>query len=56
MEYKDYLITIEKNPYTGMITASAMGDNDYFTRRFMWYTKKEIIAEMKALIRERATP
>jgi len=50
--YKNFLIEITQY-LSGFVIVSARSDNDYFTRRYMDYTRVEIIDKVKQLINER---
>jgi hypothetical protein len=50
--YKDYLIEITQY-LSGVNLVSARSDNDYFTKRYMEYTRAEIMDKVKQLINER---
>ncbi len=50
--YKDYFINIT-HYLTGVIFASVRSDDDYFTRKYMDYTRTEIIEKIKQEITER---
>jgi len=50
--YKDYYISIT-HYLTGMVLACVRNDNDYFTKKYMDYTRAEIIDKVKQLINER---
>ena len=50
--YKDYLIEITQY-LSGLNLVSARSDNDYFTKRYMEYTRAEIMEKVKQLINER---
>jgi hypothetical protein len=50
--YKDCFISLTQY-LTGVVLVSVRSDNDYFTRRYMDYTKAEIIDKVKQLINER---
>jgi len=50
--YKDYYISIT-HYLTGVILACVRNDNDYFTQKYMDYTRAEIIDKVKQLINER---
>ena len=51
--YKNFLIEITQY-LSGVIIVSVRSDNDYFTKRYMNYTRVEIIDKVKQLINERA--
>jgi len=50
--YKDCFISLTYY-LTGIVLVSIRSDNDYFTRRYMDYTRTEIIDKVKQLINER---
>jgi len=50
--YKDYYISIT-HYLTGVVCASIRNDNDYFTKKYIDYTRAEIIDKVKQLINER---
>lgn len=50
--FKDYYINIT-HYLTGVIFASVRSDDDYFTRKYMDYTRTEIIEKIKQEINER---
>jgi hypothetical protein len=50
--YKDYFISIT-HYLTGVICASVRSDDDYFTQKYIDYTRAEIIDKVKQLINER---
>jgi hypothetical protein len=50
--YKDCLISLTQY-LTGVVLVSVRSDNDYFTKRYMDYTRAEIIDKVKQLINER---
>jgi hypothetical protein len=50
--FKDYYINIT-HYLTGVIFASVRSDDDYFTRKYMDYTKAEIVDKIKQEINER---
>jgi hypothetical protein len=50
--YKDYYISIT-HYLTGVVLACVRNDNDYFTKKYMDYTRAEIIDKVKQLINER---
>jgi len=52
--YKDCFISLTQY-LTGVILVSVRSDNDYFTRRYMDYTRAEIIDKIKQTINERET-
>jgi hypothetical protein len=49
---KDYFINITYH-LTGIVLASVRSDNDYFTKKYIDYTRTEIIDKVKQLINER---
>lgn len=51
-KFKDYYINIT-HYLTGVIFASVRSDDDYFTRKYMDYTRTEIIEKIKQEINER---
>jgi hypothetical protein len=51
--YKDCFISLTQY-LTGVIFVSVRNDNFEFTRRYMDYTRAEIIDKVKQLINERA--
>jgi hypothetical protein len=50
--FKDYHINIT-HYLTGMVCASVRSDDDYFTKKYIDYTRTEIIDKVKQLINER---
>ena len=50
--YKDYYISIT-HYLTGVVLASVRSDDDYFTKKYIDYTRAEIIDKVKQLINER---
>jgi len=50
--FKDYYINITYY-LTGVVCASVRSDNDYFTKKYIDYTRAEIIDKVKQLINER---
>ena len=52
--YKDYYISIT-HYLTGVVLACVRNDNDYFTKKYIDYTRAEIIDKVKQLINERTT-
>jgi len=44
--YKDYFINITYY-LTGIVIASVHSDNDYFTKKFIDYTRTEIVKKIK---------
>jgi len=50
--YKDYYISIT-HYLTGVVLACVRNDNDYFTKKYIDYTRAEIIDKVKQLINER---
>ena len=50
--YKDYYVSIT-HYLTGVVCASIRNDNDYFTKKYIDYTRAEIIDKIKQLINER---
>ena len=50
--YKDYYISIT-HYLTGMVLACVRNDNDYFTKKYMDYTRAEIIDKVKQEINQR---
>jgi hypothetical protein len=52
INYKNYLITLDHTP--AAIVASALHDNgDYFKRSYIFYSKNEIIRDIKRACNER---
>jgi hypothetical protein len=51
--FKDYHINIT-HYLTGVVCASVRGDDDYFTKKYIDYTRAEIIEKIKQEITERA--
>ena len=50
--YKDYFINITYH-LTGIVLASVRSDDDYFTKKYIDYTRTEIVKKIKQEIRER---
>jgi hypothetical protein len=50
--YKDYFISLTYY-MTGWVCASVRSDDDYFTKKFMDYTKAEMVEKIKQEIKER---
>ena len=50
--YKNFLIEITQY-LSGVIIVSVRSDNDYFTKRYMDYTRAEIIDKVKQTIDKR---
>jgi hypothetical protein len=50
--YKDYYISIT-HYLMGVVCASIRNDDDYFTKKYIDYTRTEIIDKVKQLINER---
>jgi hypothetical protein len=50
--FKDYYINIT-HYLTGVIFASVRSDDDYFTKKYMDYTRAEIIEKIKEEINQR---
>ncbi len=50
--YKDYYISIT-HYLMGVVFASVRSDDDYFTKKYIDYTRTEIIDKVKQLINER---
>ena len=50
--FKDYHINIT-HYLTGIVCASVRSDDDYFTKKYIDYTRAEIIDKVKQLINER---
>ena len=50
--FKDYYINIT-HYLTGVVFASVRSDNDYFTKKYMDYTRAEIIEKIKEEINQR---
>jgi hypothetical protein len=50
--FKDYYINIT-HYLTGVMFASVRSDDDYFTRKYMDYTKAEIVDKIKQEINQR---
>jgi len=50
--FKDYHINITYY-LTGVVCASVRSDDDYFTKKYIDYTRAEIITKVKQLINER---
>jgi len=50
--YKDYFINITYH-LTGIVLASVRSDNDYFTKKYIDYTRTEIVTKIKKEIKER---
>jgi hypothetical protein len=52
--FKDYYINIT-HYLTGVVCASVRSDNDYFTKKYIDYTRTEIIDKVKQEINQRTT-
>ena len=52
--YKNCFISLTQY-LTGVVLVSVRSDNDYFIKRYIDYTKAEIIDKVKQLINERET-
>jgi hypothetical protein len=50
--YKDYYISIT-HYLTGVVCASLRNDNDYFTKKYIDYTRAEIVDKVKQEINQR---
>jgi hypothetical protein len=50
--YKDYYISIT-HYLSGVICASIRNDNDYFTKKYIDYTRAEIVNKVKQEINQR---
>lgn len=50
--YKDYFINITYH-LTGIVLASVRSDDDYFTKKYIDYTRTEIVKKIKQEIKER---
>jgi hypothetical protein len=50
--FKDYHINIT-HYLTGVVCASVRSDNDYFTKKYIDYTRAEIVDKIKQEIKER---
>jgi hypothetical protein len=50
--YKDYFINITYH-LTGIVLASVRSDDDYFTKRYIDYTRTEIVKKIKQEINQR---
>jgi hypothetical protein len=50
--YKDYYISIT-HYLTGVVCASIRNDDDYFTKKYIDYTRAEIIDKIKQEINQR---
>ena len=50
--FKDYYINIT-HYLTGVVCASVRSDNDYFTKKYIDYTRAEIDKKIKQEIKER---
>jgi hypothetical protein len=50
--FKDYHINIT-HYLTGVVCASVRSDNDYFTKKYIDYTRAEIIDKVKQEINQR---
>jgi hypothetical protein len=50
--YKDYYISIT-HYLTGVVCASIRNDDDYFTKKYIDYTRAEIIDKVKQEINQR---
>jgi hypothetical protein len=52
LTYKDYYISIT-HYLTGVVCASVRSDDDYFTKKYIDYTRTEIIDKVKQEINQR---
>jgi hypothetical protein len=52
--FKDYYINIT-HYLTGVVCASVRSDNDYFTKKYIDYTRAEIVDKVKQEINQRTT-
>ena len=52
--FKDYHINIT-HYLTGIVCASVRSDDDYFTKKYIDYTRTEIIDKVKQEINQRTT-
>ena len=50
--FKDYYINIT-HYLTGVVLASVRSDDDYFTKKYIDYTRTEIVEKIKKEIKER---
>jgi hypothetical protein len=50
--FKDYHINIT-HYLTGVVCASVRSDDDYFTKKYIDYTRTEIVEKIKKEIKER---
>ena len=50
--FKDYYINIT-HYLTGVVCASIRSDNDYFTKKYIDYTRAEIVDKVKQEINQR---
>ncbi len=50
--YKDYFINITYH-LTGIVLASVRSDDDYFTKKYIDYTRTEIVKKIKEEIKKR---
>jgi hypothetical protein len=50
--YKDYFINITYY-LTGIVLASVRSDDDYFTKKYIDYTRTEIVEKIKQEIKQR---
>jgi len=50
--FKNYSINIT-HYLTGVVCASVRSDDDYFTKKYIDYTRTEIVDKVKQLINER---
>ena len=50
--YKDYFINITYH-LTGVVLASVRSDDDYFTKKYIDYTRTEIVKKIKEEIKKR---
>ena len=50
--FKDYSINIT-HYLTGVVCASVRSDDDYFTKKYIDYTRTEIVEKIKKEIKER---
>ena len=50
--YKDYFINITYH-LTGIVLASVRSDDDYFTKKYIDYTRTEIVEKIKQEIKEK---
>jgi hypothetical protein len=52
--YKDYYVSIT-HYFTGVVCASIRNDDDYFTKKYIDYTRAEIVDKVKQEINQRTT-